>query len=40
MIVEIEQLTENVFLQGSESYKYQFHVSIWSESTRVEIFNK
>ena len=40
MIVEIEQLTEKDFVQGSLSYEYNFHVSIWNESTRVEISNK
>ena len=40
MIVEIEQLTEKDFVQGSLSYEYNFHISIWNESTRVEISNK
>ena len=40
MIVEIEQLTEKDFIQGNLSYEYNFHISIWNESTRVEISNK
>ena len=31
MIVEIEQLTEKDFVQGSLSYEYNFHISIWNE---------
>ena len=40
MIVEIEQLTEKDFAQEGLPYEYKFHVSIWNESTRVEISNK